>query len=301
MLNLDLSKALPPKPYLYFSAFLPGLFFVLSVLLANPDLSRQLALRAHEAVGLGPYFSVFVGLFLAFVIGNALMMLASLIQSAVGRLYRIELYLWHLCQKHILLPFLTKITHWWKPAPSPTAENPHPVPTPRFKPPIWVNQLYIWMLKKVDGVAGSEEKAEFAWWNAFVRQLLLKRYGLAEDKLPATSFDPLYDVLSLPTIEEIRGSILVNASQATGWAGLLASWFAPTLRNRWYLVFAIFLIACGLFHDFVVARYLYNPDWGTILRVQAILREFPKCVQSKAPSTAAKTHPMRQFDGRTIS
>jgi hypothetical protein len=83
VLSVDLSKALPPKPYLYFSAFLPGLFFEFSILLANPDLARQLVLRSQEGVLLGRYFILFVGLFFAFVIGYTFLLFTSLVQYGV--------------------------------------------------------------------------------------------------------------------------------------------------------------------------------------------------------------------------
>lgn len=268
MLHLDLTKALPPRPYLYLSAFLPGLFFELSILLAHPERVCELALRTREAVGLGSYLTVLIGLFFAFVIGNALMLFSSVIQSVVGFLYRYGFSLWELYRKHVLYRFLTWMTHRWKPAPPPTPENPNPVPTPR-RAPRWINALYQRTLDKAHGLPSPDEKDEYRWWETFARHLLLKRYDLAEEKFPTASFGPLYDALAVPTHEERRGSILMNATQATGWAGLLVARIELTLWNKWYLAFAAFLIACGLVHDFAIARYLNNPEWGTLLRLQA--------------------------------
>jgi hypothetical protein len=118
--------------------------------------------------------------------------------------------------------------------------------------------------------------AAYRWWDTFARQVLFERYHLPEDKLPPVSFEPLMQVLTRPSAEERRGSILMNASQATGWAALVASRFAPDLWNKWYITFGLFLIGCGLIHDFFVAAYLYDPDNGDIALLRALLREFPR-------------------------
>jgi hypothetical protein len=277
VLHLDLSKAIPPKTYLYFSAFMPGLFFVCSVLIANPDLAYRLALRSHEGFGFGRYFNLFVGLFFAFVVGNALMLFTSLVRYAIGRIYKIGLFVWEQGQVHILLPVLTRLTHAWK-VPSTTPANPSPTPMPRFVPPKWVNALYIETFAKVRRIqdASPTPTAAYVWWDTFARQVLLKRYYLPEDKLPAVSFKPLQDVLTRPSAQESRGSALMNALQATGWAALVAARFAPDLLHKWYVSFAFFLIACGMIHDFEVARYLLDPDIGDTARLRALLREFPK-------------------------
>jgi hypothetical protein len=216
------------------------------------------------------------------------MLFVSVVQYAVGRQYRIGLSLWELSRKHFLLPILTRMTHSWKSAIAPTTENPHPHPTPRFVPPEWVNNLYRRTFLDVHDVQSAQEDAEYQWWDALVRQLLLKCFGMAEEILAAASFEPLYKILSEPTPEETRGSVLVNASEATGWAGLLAATFAPTLRNKWYMLFAIFLVAWGLTHDFIVTRALYDPSMGTLLRLRAVLHEF-------------KTHLMKAIDVLALS
>jgi len=276
VLHVDLSKTLPPKTYLYFSAFMPGLFFVCSVLLADPDLTYQLAVRSHNGFGFGRYFTAFLGLFLAFVIGNAFMLFASLVQYAMRWAYRIGLVLWEQGQTRILLPILISLTHAWRVPPA-TPANPNPTRVPRWSPPKWVNELYMRTLTKVQRIQNPKPPPTpaYEWWDTFARQFLLKRYGLPDDKLPAVSFQPLQDVLTRPSAEERRGSVLMNASQATGWAALVASRLAPDLRNKWYIAFAVFLIGCGLIQDFFVAKYLYDPDIGDIARLRALLREFP--------------------------
>jgi len=274
VVSFDLSKALPPRAYLYLAALMPGLFLEFSILLANPALACELALRSQEGFGFGRYLTLFAALFLAFVIGNALMALASLIQMAVGYTYSFCLRLWELFEEHALLPRLTKLTH-----------------TQGRTPPRWVYDLYIRTHNRVTRRSSTEPTEAYLWWEKLAMQLLEKRYGVSEEDLPVASFFPLQKVLTVPTQEEIRGSVLVNALHATGWAALIASRFAPILRTRWFIAFAAFLIVYGLLHDWYVAKHLWDPDIGDTARLQAILREFPKLQPSGPSQSAPENHP----------
>jgi hypothetical protein len=273
VLSFDLSKAIPPRAYVYVSAFMPGLFLEFSILLGNPDLARQLALRIQEGFGFGRYLTLFVGLFLAFIVGNAFMSLANLIQLIVGYAYSLYDFLWAAFEKHAILPYLTKLTH-----------------TQGRTRPKWVYDLYTRTFNNVEKRSSTGPTHAYLWWEKLAKQLLQKRYGLAEEGLPAASFSPLQKVLTVPTPEEIRGSLLVNASHATGWAALIASKFAPALRTKWYLTFAVFLIAYGLIHDWYVAKHLWDPDIGDIARLRAVLREFSK-LQPGAPAQPTPAKP----------
>lgn len=253
---------------------MPGLFFEFSILLGNPDLASQLILRT-QGLALGRYLNVLVGLFLAFVIGNALIQFASLIQFALGRAYKAGLFLWEQFQERVLLPTLAP----WVTIPASTTDPnsaPNPTPRPLRTPHPWLLALYVRTLKTVRRIRSTEPTAAYLWWETLAKQLLLKRYGLPEEKLPEASFQPLQDVLTTPSPEELRGSVLVVALQATGWAALFASRFAPALWNKWYIIFALFLIGSGLLHDWYVAKRLNDPNLGDTLRLRAVLREFPK-------------------------
>lgn len=273
MLHFDLSKVLPPRPYLYLSAFMPGLFLELSILFANPDLARQLALRSQEGFAPGRYVTLLVGLFLAFVIGNALMLFVWLIQRAIEWAYRNALSLWEKFETHALLPYLRK-----------------KMTESQRIPPKWVLALHARTAKNVRRVRDVEPSDDYLWWETFTKRLLLKRYGLSEGDLPPASFVPLQKVLTTPTAEELRGSILVNASHATGWAALIASYFAPALRANWYFAFALFLIAYGLLHAYDVANDLEDPDLGNLLRLRAVLREFPEVQPTGTIQPAPQNH-----------
>jgi hypothetical protein len=257
---------------------MPGLFFEFSILLASPELARRFVLGTQGDFVLGRYLSLFMGVFLAFVVGNSLMLLASLLQSVVGLIYRMCLFLSMQFQKYVLLPVLTRLTHTRT---SSSASAAKPVSTP----PRWLTMLYVRICTNVESLPEQDEKDAYQWWVTIAKQLLLKRYDLTEDKLPVVPFAPLQNVLTIPTPEEIRGSILVNASHATGWAALFASWVAPALCNKWYIILAFFLIGCGLLHDWGVARRLHDPALGNMLRLRAVLREFPTIKQSSPGQT----------------
>jgi hypothetical protein len=257
---------------------MPGLFFEFSVLLANPELTRRLTGNAQADFVFSRYLILFIGVFLAFVIGNSLMLFASLLQSSIGLVYRLCLFLSIQFQRRFLLPVLTRLTHMRT---APTASTPaNPTPRPVRTAPRWLAEFYVRTLKNVESLPGEEERDAFEWWLTLAKQLLLKRYDLTEEKLPKVNFGPLESVLTIPTPEEVRGSVLVNASHATGWAGLFASRFAPALSNKWYMSLSFFLVGCGLLHDWGVARRMHDPALGNMLRLRAVLREFPRIKRS---------------------
>jgi hypothetical protein len=64
--------------------------------------------------------------------------------------------------------------------------------------------------------------------------------------------------------------------EATGWSGLAAIRFAPTLRNRYYVALCALMIVAGLLHDWYVAEGLNNRTFLGFLKTRSLLREFPK-------------------------
>ena len=112
---------------------MPGIFLELSVLLANSERAFNLAQRTQESVGSGRIGLIVIGLFFAFVIGNALMLVTWLVQGFVGYVYQFAVFVAAKCRKLIVLPLLIWHTHSWKDQP-PTPTNPNPAKVPRFKP-----------------------------------------------------------------------------------------------------------------------------------------------------------------------
>ena len=76
--KLDLSKVVPDRAYELLAGFAPGLFFLFSILLANPDLVARAIGGAQQQFSIGRYATLAIGLFLAFIVGNAFMLMSTL-------------------------------------------------------------------------------------------------------------------------------------------------------------------------------------------------------------------------------
>jgi hypothetical protein len=82
-----IEKLIPPRAYTYLFATLPGLFFEISILVANPARMCELVAKARDGFGLRHYEVLGLALFLAFVIGNAFMLLVGFVQLLFIKLY----------------------------------------------------------------------------------------------------------------------------------------------------------------------------------------------------------------------
>jgi hypothetical protein len=108
MVNLDLSKVLPSRAYdhlgIFLSSFLPGLFFVFSLIIARPDLVSRLASNSAQSLSAGRLAVGAMGLFLAFVIGSGFILVDTMIQFLFGFLYQIKLFVYlRLCSSQTCL------------------------------------------------------------------------------------------------------------------------------------------------------------------------------------------------------
>jgi len=83
-----IEKLIPPRAYTYLFASLPGLFFETSILVTNPERMCQLVVKAEDGFGLRHYEVLGLVLILAFVIGNAFMLLVGFVQWLLAKLYR---------------------------------------------------------------------------------------------------------------------------------------------------------------------------------------------------------------------
>src|SRR6266567_3102016 len=81
-------KLIPPRAYILLFAALPGLFFEISLLLANPDRMGDLVATAQDGFGLRHYELAGLALILAFMIGNAFMLLVGFVEWLLIKLYR---------------------------------------------------------------------------------------------------------------------------------------------------------------------------------------------------------------------
>jgi hypothetical protein len=239
------------------AAFLPGLFFEISVVLANPCIPSRLLVNFEQNFPPNIYLLLFIGLFLAFVIGNGFLLLVTFIQYAFGFVYRFLKFLW----KQICRWPLRPLSGWV-------------LRHPGLRSP-WVGYLNRYFF-----ITGYEDPPEWRMiigcWGTIAEHLLKSRYGIDPLKFKPNDRPVLYRVLGTATPEESRGLLSMIATHATGWSGLAAIRLAPALRNKYYVWFCLFLILNGLLHDFYVVVRRFNPIAGGYINIRAALREFPK-------------------------
>lgn len=266
MINVDVSKFLNTRIHEHLAGFLPGLFFVFSIALANPDLVAHFATNASHGLALGYYATLGMALFLAFIIGQGFILLITLIQYFFGYAYRLKLFLSRqLCRwplRQIMRWLLTKKPKWGR-----------------------VQAFNSFMVRVIQyaqiGFVPNSESLDCR--RVLAGRLLKVRMGIEPRDLDTAKFEVLYPHLGRPTSEDLRGFMVLIACHATGWAGLVATRFAPALRNRYYIGFCVFLILNGLLHDYYVAMHRIDPRINPGMAIRAVLREFPKLEKANVP------------------
>jgi hypothetical protein len=257
-----LSIVLPPRTYAYLSAFLPGLFFEVSICLAKPRLVEKLIARSNEAANLGRYPKILIAIFLAFVLGNAFMLWAGTVHRILGRLFRMGRFLRRWFCGRALLPLLNRLVKrlaatrgWW-------------------------NRRLPWIQTRISrSVYAAAYDDDFAsegmrkLWAILTRNLFKRNYGIDLAVLKQKEWDALYQAAVAARMTEFSDHLLMVASQALGWSGLAAAWFAPRLANRYYIGFNLFLIVIGILYQWQVIRRQNDEYLLGLLRVRALLRE----------------------------
>jgi hypothetical protein len=269
MFNVDLSKVdlervLPNRAYEFLAAFAPGLFFIFSVLLANPDLVARAVGGAQHQFSIDRYAALAIGSFLAFIVGNGFMLVCSIILWLFGFLYQFKIFVWRrLCKWPVL-----QITEWL------------------MKKPSWRGPE---LAKFHDRIATIAHYGFGNWrgiqgcWLVLARRLLKVRYGVNANELKEEEWAALFPSLGTLAPEDVRGKLYMVASHATGWAGFAATRFAPALRNKYYVVFCLFLILQGFLHDYYVVQRRYDPRAAGLANIRAVLREFPEPTPESKP------------------
>ena len=257
MVNIDLSKMVPRASLSPLSAFIPGLFFEISIVLGNPQLITSHLATAQNLIRLSSYLQLAIALFLAFIIGNAAMLFVSLIQWLLCYFHRLKRPLREEFNRSALLPLINRLAGFQF-----------------FMSRMYFQRFRTRILKRA---ADPEKPAELAThaWHRVARKLLKDRYDIDLSDLEE-EWEFLFWSLGSPTDVEIRGDLLTIASEATGWCGLAATALAPTLRTPYYLAICAFFILIGLIHDYFVALRRTAPLALAIGRTRALLREYEK-------------------------
>jgi hypothetical protein len=257
MLNVDMSKAVPRGAVEYLVAFLPGLFFESSVLLANPQLIASHRNAAQGFVRVPPYLELAIALLFAAILGFAFMTLVSYVQ--------------HL---HI------SIQGWWLGARPKIDSKVGRTLTNvvRKHPHVNNSSLFKWFWLRLARAAQRHRRPQglgMRAWRGVARKLLSDRYGIDIDHL-GQDWEMFYWNLGPPSALDYRGPLLMMALHATGWSGVAASALAPALWNPYYLALCALLIVFGIHSDHQVALRNTDPVGAISIRLRALLREFDR-------------------------
>ena len=259
MITFDLSKSLfHPRILDVVPPFMPGLFFEISLLFACPQQVNAMLGPAR----LERYLQIIIALFLAFVFGCAFIAWVRLIQSLLHSLTRLVIRI-----RAGVLGYFT---------------NPKRFPPPM--PPQHMGRFRQFLQKShmATMLPSPELRAlQQAWGKACVRVLKLK-YGIdpPEPMTGESEWGAWQSVLGLPKAKQYRGLILVNATHATGWAGLAAARIAPVLKVSAYISLCEFFIAYGM-----IAALWELGRWNTrnsvwTIRLYSLLEEIPQAKEN---------------------
>ncbi len=150
MINFDLSKALHPRFWDLLPAFMPGLFFEICILLAEPEWVCRTVGQAQ----LERYLETAIALTLAFILGNGFMFWAVMFRIELERVYGWARPFWAKFIKYLVS----------------SKGNPPQRPwLGRFK---WVDGAYHKLIVH-PGAKGASQA-----WHRAASKLLERRYGI---------------------------------------------------------------------------------------------------------------------------
>lgn len=277
-----LLSVIPPRAYAYLSAFLPGLFFEVSIFLANPQFIHRLILDSDQAGPLGKYLKIAIAIFLAFMCGHAFILWVGIVHRILGVCYRVGRFLWRRFCAWPLLPVLRYLSGA-KALPAADRSVPWlPFAAWFSRAKGWLSHRR-WMQNSIqraqestfgnDSRYDSHSEGVRRLWATLARQVFDKRYGLNLDHLEQGEWDALYEATSGTPLIHRDDHLLMVASHALGWSGLAAIRFAPSLATRNYVAFNLFMIAIGILYEWWLIRGMNDGYVFGLLRVQALLRE----------------------------
>ncbi len=268
MIRVDISRAIPPTAFSYLAALIPGLFFELSILLANPKLIARLVAQAEAAYPFGYFSLLVIALLAAFAIGNGSILFVRLIQKFLGLVYRLRAFCWKALLERKILPSLGRL----------------------MQKPGWINKRWFMEFYGFLGMRRSQISHHVnevqRCWHIAAAALLENSYGIKRSR--DTWSGMWYSVLGKSTAEHARGNLLMVATHAMGWCGIVAAHFAPALRERYYMSFLLLLILCGILHDWWLAKWQNDPILNGLQRTRAVLDEMQSEIKHKQTLAAGK-------------
>lgn len=268
------SSVVPPKAYAYLAPFLPGLFFEVSVFLANPELVQQLIVRSNQATFIGKYSQVFIAVFLAFVIGHALILWVGFVHRILDVIYRAIWYIWRGFCIWPVAPVLSRLT----------AGLYH-----RINQQTWLGRrsLTRWLHRTLSRTCQYAQEVGFGsdlssrgarqLWAILTMHVYKKRFGI-DLNLDQEEWNALYEASRNAQLVQLGNHLLMLASQALGWAGIVAIRFAPRLANRNYIIFCVFMVAIGVLYDWWLIGRMHDSFVLGVLKLRALFRDLNKPV-----------------------
>jgi hypothetical protein len=170
MIHIDLSNAIPARAYNYIAAFLPGLFFVVSLTLGNPGFVSKVAANLTAIFPLNEYIKLGIALFLAFVIGNGFMMWITLIQWLLGYIYTLGMLLRRVFYSRLVFPVVNKFIS-------------KPLKPGHLGRPLWVVKLHQRAHFIRHGINQNDRQDLNRCLYTVARQLLETKYGIKTESI----------------------------------------------------------------------------------------------------------------------
>ncbi|MGA2338928.1 MAG: hypothetical protein ABSF75_03455 [Terracidiphilus sp.] len=273
MINIDLSKGLYLRPLLYLLALFPGLFFLLSVALADPGHAKLIIGDLTGIVSLPLYALSLILAGAGLIIGEAFILVAWTLEMALAVLYK--------APRAIFRKLLgaQRVCRWFASIQGvPPKQN-----TSQRLLSRWI------MAARTDGDDQSPD-AKAAWWCviAAAETLLNKRYGIDEHRASGPNggeWQVWASVLGRPITPMMESLNAARTILATGLAGFTAILISPELAQRYYVSMCSLFVFAGAWTAIGYLRFSRNVIRTHVLRLRSIMLELREATQVTRPDS----------------
>src|ERR1700734_1964217 len=268
MIHIDLSKVSAPRFLVYLLSLFPGLFFFLSVGAGNPQLAKATIDRIYEVHHFPAYSFWFLLVGSGFVVGQAFVLLAWLVEMILTGAY---------CTPQTLFRMVFGarwLSRWFV--------RVRGVPPRRT----WAVRVLGWCIYRATRPASDPQHARRArsCLGAAAEKLLERRNGI--DNGRGDQWGIWYQVLGRPVKPLVENRNAGRVTVATGLAGFVALGLAPGLIERYYVGMCSVLVFSGLWTAGWFFFAWRNPVGREMLQLRGILQELRECAP-RAPEREA--------------
>jgi hypothetical protein len=255
LVRVNLPPKILPTAFDLSASLIPGFFFEISLAVGNPDLVRCLLDRIQRAHVIGDYVLIVLAIMVAFILGSGFMLwVTPTVRTILKWLYQLQRSLKRWISRIVLLPFLGRL-----------------LLKPAFRKPV-LSRFHRRLVELVYGETALLRNISRGF-RLVGETLIMQKYKIEPNSLTNTDWGLWYAVLVEPPTVERRGNAFALALHASGWAGLSATYFAPDLRQTFYLAFVCLLIFSGLAYDWFILRYQLNPVFAGARKIRWALEE----------------------------